>query len=88
MSDYSLMSLALKRLGNFPQPILDPAGIPRSLRDEIRWRRSTTSRSSGSLVREHKDLAGVILEPFQRIILPAPGFLEGLRKITAEPASR
>jgi glutamate-1-semialdehyde 2,1-aminomutase len=35
-------------------------------------------------VREHQDeLAGVILEPFQRIIPPAPGFLEGLRKITA-----
>ena len=36
-------------------------------------------------MREHKDeLAGVIVEPFQRIIPPVPGFLEGLRKITAE----
>jgi len=36
-------------------------------------------------VREHRDeLAGIILEPFQRIIPPAPGFLEGLRKITAQ----
>src|SRR5271169_7222064 len=35
MSDYSLMSLAPKRPGNFPQPIPDSAGIPRSLRDEI-----------------------------------------------------
>jgi len=36
-------------------------------------------------VREHRDeLAGVILEPFQRIIPPMPGFLEGLRKITSE----
>ena len=30
------------------------------------------------LVREHKDdLAGVIVEPFQRIIPPEPGFLAG-----------
>src|SRR5205814_9405806 len=37
------------------------------------------------LVREHRDeLAGVIVEPFQRIVPPLPGFLEGLRKITAE----
>ena len=37
-----------------------------------------------SLIREHKDeLAGVIVEPFQRLIPPKPGFLEGLRKITA-----
>src|SRR5258708_8984272 len=38
-----------------------------------------------SLIREHKDeLAGVIVEPFQRIMPPAPGFLQALRKLTAE----
>jgi glutamate-1-semialdehyde 2,1-aminomutase len=37
------------------------------------------------LVREHKDeLAGIIVEPFQRLIPPRPGFLEGLRKLTEE----
>ena len=35
MSDYGLMSLAPKRAGNFPQPIPDSAGIPKSLRDEM-----------------------------------------------------
>src|ERR1700730_3939272 len=85
MSDYSLMSLAPKRPGNFPQPIPDSAGIPRSLCDEILVAPFNELEVVASLVREHKDeLAGVILEPFQRIIPPAPGFLEGLRKITAE----
>jgi glutamate-1-semialdehyde 2,1-aminomutase len=85
MSDYSLMSLAPKRPGNFPQPIPDSAGIPRSLRDEILIAPFNDLEVVRSLVREHRDdLAGVILEPFQRIIPPAPGFLEGLRKITAE----
>src|SRR5436309_3195750 len=85
MSDYSLMSLAPKRPGNFPQPIPDSAGIPRSLRDEILVAPFNDLEVVASLVREHKDeLAGVILEPFQRIIPPLPGFLEGLRKITAE----
>src|SRR5437667_603395 len=85
MSDYSLMSLAPKRPGNFPQPIPDSAGIPRSLRDEILVAPFNDLDVVASLVREHKDeLAGVILEPFQRIIPPMPGFLEGLRKITAE----
>src|SRR6266478_1121004 len=84
MSDYSLMSLAPKRPGNFPQPIPDSAGIPRSLRDEILVAPFNDLEVVASLVREHKDeLAGVIVEPFQRIIPPAPGFLEGLRKITA-----
>src|SRR5208282_5267088 len=85
MSDYSLMSLAPKRPGNFPQPIPDSAGIPRSLRDEILVAPFNDLEVVAGLVREHKDeLAGVIVEPFQRIIPPAPGFLEGLRKITAE----
>ena len=85
MSDYSLMSLAPKRPGNFPQPIPDSAGIPRSLRDEILVAPFNDLEVTAGLVREHKDeLAGIILEPFQRIVPPLPGFLEGLRKITAD----
>src|SRR3954471_4371069 len=85
MSDYSLMSLAPRRPGNFPQPIPDSAGIPRSLRDEILIAPFNDLEVVAGLVREHKDeLAGVIVEPFQRMIPPMPGFLEGLRKITTE----
>jgi glutamate-1-semialdehyde 2,1-aminomutase len=85
MSDYSLMSLAPKQPGNFPRPIPDSAGIPRSLRDEILVAPFNDLDSVQSIVREHRDeLAGVIVEPFQRIIPPQPGFLEGLRRITAE----
>jgi glutamate-1-semialdehyde 2,1-aminomutase len=85
MSDYSLMSLAPKRSGNFPQPVPDSAGIPRSLRDEILVAPFNDIEVVASLVREHRDeLAGIIVEPFQRIIPPTPGFLEALRKITAE----
>lgn len=85
MSDYSLMSLAPERPGNFPQPIPDSAGIPRSLRDEILVAPFNDLEVVASLVREYRDeLAGIILEPFQRIIPPAPGFLEGLRKITVQ----
>jgi glutamate-1-semialdehyde 2,1-aminomutase len=85
MSDYSLMSLAPKRPGNFPQPIPDSAGIPQSLRDEILVAPFNDLEIVASLVREHRrDLAGVIVEPLQRIIPPAPGFLEGLREITSE----
>jgi glutamate-1-semialdehyde 2,1-aminomutase len=85
MSDYSLMSLAPKRSGNFPQPVPDSAGIPRSLREEVLVAPFNDLDVVAGLVREHKDdLAGIIVEPLQRIIPPAPGFLEGLRRITAE----
>ena len=59
MSDYSLMSLAPKRPGNFPQPIPDSAGIPRSLRDEILVAPFNDLEVVAGLVREHRDeLAG------------------------------
>ena len=85
MSDYGLMSLAPKRAGNFPQPIPDSAGIPKSIRDEVLVAPFNDLETVASLVREHKDeLAAIIVEPFQRLIPPKPGFLEGLRKLTKE----
>jgi glutamate-1-semialdehyde 2,1-aminomutase len=85
MSDYSLMSLAPKRSANFPGAVPDSAGIPRSLRDEMLVAPFNDVAVVESLVREHRDeLAGVIVEPFQRIIPPAPGFLQALRRITSE----
>jgi glutamate-1-semialdehyde 2,1-aminomutase len=85
MSDYSLMSLAPKRSANFPAAVPDSAGIPRSLRDEMLIAPFNNIDAVAGIVREHKDeLAAIILEPFQRIIPPAPGFLAALRKLTAE----
>jgi glutamate-1-semialdehyde 2,1-aminomutase len=85
MSDYGLMSLAPKRYGNFPQPIPDSAGIPKSLREEVLVAPFNDLDTVASLIREHKaELAGIIVEPFQRLIPPKPGFLEGLRKLSQE----
>jgi len=85
MSDYSLMSLAPKRSGNFPAPMPDSAGIPKSVRDDMIIAPFNNADAVEGLVKEHKDdLAGVIVEPFQRIIPPAAGFLDKLRKITKE----
>jgi glutamate-1-semialdehyde 2,1-aminomutase len=85
MSDYALMSLAPKRPGNFPQGVPDSAGIPQSVREEMLVAPFNDIETVASLIREHRDeLAGIIIEPFQRLIPPAPGFLEALRKITAE----
>ena len=85
MSDYSLMSLAPKRSGNFPLPVPDSAGIPKSVREDMIIAPFNDADAVAGLVRQHKsELAGVIVEPFQRIIPPAPGFLEALRRITQE----
>ena len=85
MSDYGLMSLAPRRLANFPQAVPDSAGIPRSVRDEVIVAPYNDLEAVKSLVAQHKDeLAAIIVEPFQRIIPPQPGFLEGLRKLTQD----
>ncbi|HWD57515.1 MAG TPA: aminotransferase class III-fold pyridoxal phosphate-dependent enzyme, partial [Stellaceae bacterium] len=85
MSDYSLMSLAPKRSANYPAAVPDSAGIPRSLRDEMLIAPFNNIEAVAGIVREHKDeIAAVILEPFQRIIPPAPGFLAALRKLTQD----
>src|SRR6266576_3611274 len=63
MSDYSLMSLAPKRSGNFPAPVPDSAGIPRSVRDEVIVAPFNDAAAVEDLVREHKaELAGIIVE--------------------------
>src|SRR5260370_36313064 len=85
MSDYALMSMAPKNPGSFPRAIPDSAGIPKSVRDEMLIAAFNDIEMVESLIREHKDeLAGVIVEPFQRPPPPQPGFLHALRRITAE----
>ncbi len=84
MSDYSLMSLAPKRPGNFPRPVPDSPGIPRSVSDDVLIAPFNDPDMAASLIAEHRDeLGGVIVEPFQRLLAPRPGFLQALREVTA-----
>jgi len=85
MSDYSLMSLAPKRPGNFPRPVPDSPGIPASVADEVLIAPFNDADAAEALIRaRHDELGGVIVEPFQRLLPPAPGFLARLRAVTAE----
>ncbi len=85
MSDFSLMSLAPRRPGNFPQPVPDSAGIPRRVAEDILVAPFNDAETVAGLVAEHRnELAAIIVEPYQRIIRPEPGFLEALRTITRE----
>ena len=85
MSDYGLMSLSPKRSSNFPRPLADSAGIPKSIEDEVLVAPYNDLETLASLISEHRDeLAGILVEPFQRVIPPKPGFLEGLRELTQE----
>ena len=83
MSAESLMSLAPKRLENFPQAVPDSAGIPESVRDLMLIAPFNDADVVSGLLDEHDgEVAAVIVEPLQRLIPPAPGFLEALREET------
>jgi glutamate-1-semialdehyde 2,1-aminomutase len=83
MSESSLMSLAPKRLVNFPMAVPDSAGIPAAVTDNVLVAPFNDSEVARQLIAEYADeLAGVIVEPFQRLIPPEPGFLECLRAET------
>ena len=82
MGDHALMSMAPKTLANFPQAVPDSAGIPKSARDEVLVAPFNDLDAVTRLVEAHaEELAGIIVEPLQRLIPPAPGFLQGLRDL-------
>lgn len=85
MSDYGLMSLWPTRAGNSEAAIADSAGIPESVQSEMLVAPYNDLAAAQQLIHAHrKELAGVIVEPMQRLIPPVAGFLQGLRDITAE----
>ena len=85
MSDTGLQSLAPKRLTNFPRPVPDSGGIPSGVGDEVIVAPYNDLDAVANLIKEHGDeIAGLIVEPVQRIIPPVAGFLEGLRELTAK----
>lgn len=82
MSAEAQMSLAPTRLVNFPQAVADSAGIPEAVRGEMLIAPFNDPEYLESLLAEHGDqIAGLIVEPLQRIIPPEPGFLLTVRNL-------
>ena len=81
--DYSMMSSTPRSPKAFPAPVPDSSGIPHSLEAEVLVAPYNDLATVEGIVATHADeLAAVIIEPFQRLIPPQPGFLQGLREIT------
>ena len=84
-NDYAHMSTVPKRPGNFPMAAIDTAGIPKVLQSEILVAPFNDAAAAAAIIEEHRDeLAGVIVEPMQRLIPPKAGFLQALRDVTAK----
>ena len=88
MSADSLMSLAPEKLVNFPVAVPDSAGIPEGVRDDILVAPYNDIDFFSQIMSEYgHEIAGVIVEPLQRIIPPLKGFLQHLRDQTSKHGS-
>src|SRR5215468_5129094 len=81
--DYAMMSSSPRSPKAFPAPVPDSSGIPHALEAEVLVAPYNDLGTVEGIIAAHADeLAAVIVEPFQRLVPPQPGFLKGLREIT------
>src|SRR6185503_20097271 len=81
--DYALMSVVPRSPKAFPAPMSDSAGIPHAIEGEVLIAPYNDLATTEALIAQyHHELAAVIIEPYQRVIVPVQGFLAGLRDVT------
>ncbi len=82
--DYAMMNTEGQDPQDYPQAVRGSSGIPKSLEQEVLIAPFNDIDQTTAIIDKHHDeLGAVIAEPFQRTLTPVPGFLEGLREITA-----
>jgi len=81
--DYSLMSVGPRVPKAFPAPIPDSAGIPHAISEEVLVAPfNDLAETEAIITAHHESLAAVIMEPFQRLVVPDQAFLAGVREVT------
>ena len=89
MNDYALMSVFASGELEFPRAEPNSAGIPRALVDQVLIAPFNDLDTTRAIIeRNHEDLGGIIVEPFQRLIPPQPGFLGGCASSPRSSESR
>lgn len=80
--DYSAFSVTPSALSNYPQGRPDTGGLPSNMVDNVLVSPYNDLETVRKIAEENRDdLAAIIVEPLQRIIMPTEGFLQGLRKL-------
>ncbi|CAN0583556.1 unnamed protein product, partial [Laminaria digitata] len=83
--DYSAFSVTPTAISNYPQGRPDTGGLPANMVDNVLVAPYNDLETVRKIVEEHRDdLAAIIVEGLQRIILAKEDFLPGLRKICDE----
>ncbi len=83
MHDYSLWGTVPSAPSEYPHAKPDSVGIPAQTGETVLVTPfNDTARAVETIERNAADLAAVIVEPLQRVLLPEPGFLPALREVT------
>jgi glutamate-1-semialdehyde 2,1-aminomutase len=83
MHDYALWGTVPTQPSDYPNALPDSRGIPPRIGEEVLVAPfNDTQRALEIIERNANDLAAVIVEPLQRVLVPRPGFLEALRDLT------
>ncbi|MFC0303385.1 aspartate aminotransferase family protein [Rhizorhabdus histidinilytica] len=83
-NDYAMMS-GWSQSPGYPVPSVDSLGIPDAIRDLVYVVPWNDLETTEKYLRAHAhEVAALICEPVQRTVPPVPGFLEAIRRITAE----
>lgn len=83
MHDYALWGTVPAVPSDYPHSNPDSAGIPAEIASTVLVAPFNETERAVKMIEENaSDLAAVIVEPLQRVLLPEPGFLEALREVT------
>jgi len=85
MHDYSLWGTVPTSPSDYPHAKPDSVGIPAQAGETVLVTPfNDAARAVEMIERNAADLAAVIVEPLQRVLLPEPGFLQALREVTTK----
>jgi glutamate-1-semialdehyde 2,1-aminomutase len=83
MHDYGLWGTVPATASPYPRSQPDSVGVPPQTGDTVLVAPFNDADQAVALIECHaKELAAVIVEPLQRVLLPEPGFLAALRDVT------
>src|ERR1700737_89366 len=85
MNDDGLWGTVPSQASAYPNAEPDSVGIPEVLRGQVLVAPFNDAERAASIIAEHAhELAAVIVEPLERVLVPVPGFLQALRELTSD----
>lgn len=83
MHDYGLWGTVPSEPSRYPRALPDSVGVPSETGDTVLVAPFNETEAAVAIIERHAgDLAAVIVEPLQRVLLPEPGFLAAIREVT------